>query len=64
METIDGEIVEACRLAKSTVSTQLQILRVAGFAFARQNGPAAWYCLGNSVLDTWAASIDDLIVST
>jgi len=51
------EIVEECRLAQSTVSEHLRILREAELLFATQDGPRTWYCMRRSVLRRFTRAV-------
>jgi len=57
-----GEIVEHCRLAQSTVSEHLRILREADILFSRKDGSRTWYCVRRSVLHAFARAMEDLAV--
>jgi DNA-binding transcriptional ArsR family regulator len=58
------EIVGECRLAQSTVSEHLRIMREADVLFARNDGPRVWYCLRRSVLRAYAAAVRELADQT
>ncbi|MDH3606271.1 MAG: metalloregulator ArsR/SmtB family transcription factor [Acidimicrobiia bacterium] len=57
-----GDIVADCRLAQSTVSEHLRILREANLLFARKDGPRTWYCVRRSVLHAFSRALDDLAI--
>ncbi|MBT8212338.1 MAG: metalloregulator ArsR/SmtB family transcription factor [Acidimicrobiia bacterium] len=54
------EIVGECRLAQSTVSEHLRVLRKADVVFRTKDGPRSWYCLRRSVLHQYARAVRDL----
>ena len=57
-----GDIVADGRLAQSTVSEHLRILREANILFARKDGPRTWYCVRRTVLHAFSRALDDLAI--
>jgi ArsR family transcriptional regulator len=51
------EIVEDSKLAQSTISEHLRILREADLMFARKDGQRNWYCMRRSVLRELAEAL-------
>ncbi len=68
LEQFDGsrphiakDIVGECKLAQSTVSEHLRILREANLLVGRRDGPRTWYFVRPSVLGRFAAAVEDLV---
>ncbi len=58
------EMVSESRLAQSTISEHLRILRQAGLVAVKREGSRKWYYGRPSVLVAFAEHIDDLVVSS
>jgi len=56
-----GEVVAGLALAQSTVSEHLRILREADLLSATPDPPHVWYCIRRSVLEQFAAQVQDLV---
>ncbi|NNF68298.1 MAG: winged helix-turn-helix transcriptional regulator [Acidimicrobiia bacterium] len=54
------DIVAECRLAQSTISEHLRVLRHADVLCRTKDGPRSWYCLRRSVLLQYTRAVKDL----
>ncbi len=55
-----SSVAHQCALAQSTVSEHLRVLKEANLLFARKDGTRVWYCLRRSLLQQYAAAVEDL----